>query len=174
MKELLRKKLRERIDKLFEDEDYFPTFDIEDIGDMEGEAKKAFLDDLSKEGGTFIEPTEQEKDTIIAALKRANLDLPSDQHDVIMAQKAIEKILKGEKTPQQIARLKDVMNQMWGEGTINESIRKAIREVIDDILDEKKAKVPKVPKAEKPPKSTSQKKKKKHKIKAPEPPKDIK
>jgi hypothetical protein len=173
MKDFLRKKIREQISILFEN-DYFPTFEPEDMGDMGGEAKKAFLYDLSKEGGSFMEPTDEEINTITAALQQANLELPSDYNELVMAQKMIEKQLQGIKTPQEIARLKDVMNQMWGEGSINESVRKTIREAIDEILDEKKAKVPKVPKTEKEPKSTSQKKKKKYKIKPPKPPKEVK
>lgn len=119
MKNKLRQIIREHISKLFEDDDYFPIFDFEDIEDMEGDAKQAFLDDLSKEGGQFMEPTKEEMKIIKSALNQATLDLPSDYEHLVLAQKMLEKQLKGIKTPEEIARLKDVMKQMAGEGGFN-------------------------------------------------------
>lgn len=156
MRKKIKTIIRKNINKLFENKEYYPTFDFEDIDNMDNAAKNAFIKDYESETGeNFKEPTKEELDSIKTALSRGNLDLPSDQDDIKMAEKMLEKQLAGKKTPEEIARLKDVMEKMWGAGGINES----------------KKKVPKPPKEPKIPKSSSEKKKKEYKIKAPKPPK---
>lgn len=125
MKKILRKLIKEELDKRFS-EDYDPSFDFEDIDDLKGDAKQAFLNDFEKEYGDkytepFKEPTEKELKTITNALFLANLDLPSDASELAMAERMVEKQLSGIKTPNEIKRLKTVMNNMWGKGSLNES-----------------------------------------------------
>jgi ABC-type Na+ efflux pump permease subunit len=157
MREKIRKIIKEHIARIFENEEYYPTFDFEDVPDMQGSAKQAFLSDYEKEfGEEFKEPSESEIKDIVDALYRANLDLPEDYEDLALAQRAIEKQLAGIKTPQEIERMKNIMDDLWGKGAINEK---------------RKLKSEKPPKEPKTPKSTSQKKKKEHKIKPPKPPK---
>jgi hypothetical protein len=121
----LKKIIRKEVSKFF-NENYNPTFDIEDIEDMEGNAKQAFLQDFEKEYGEkynepFKEPTQEELNTIKNALSLANLDLPSDTGDLAMAEEMVEKQLAGIKTPHEINRLKNIMDNMWGKGSLNES-----------------------------------------------------
>ena len=156
---IIRKVIRKNINKLFE-YDYFPTFNSDDATDMEDSAKKSFVNDFrndkdEKFSEPFTEPTDEEIKIIKNALYRANLDLPSDQKDVEKANEILDQQLSLEKSPEQIKRLKDVMEQLWGAGAMNEVKNKA----------------PKVPKEPKITKSSSEKKKKEYKIKSPKLPK---
>jgi len=114
----LRKLIREEVSKMFEDI-YDDEFSLEDVPDMKpgGDAHKAFLDDLAKEKGKYKEPNEEEVDNIIKGLQQANLDLPSDQELIRMAEKKLNRPLE----PSEIEKIKQTMEKIWGTGSYNEN-----------------------------------------------------
>jgi superfamily II DNA helicase RecQ len=123
MEKKIKKIIKEEIEKIFEYEDeYFSSFDFEDISDMEpgGDAHKAFLKDLEKEKsfGKYKEPSEKEIENIVNGLKSANLDLPSDQDLIRQAEKSLNRTLNSAELDK-IRRTKEKMEKIWGAGSYN-------------------------------------------------------
>lgn len=115
----LRKLIRKEVLKMFEGV-YDDEFNIEDIPDMEpgGAAHQAFLDDLKKDKGMYKKPIEGEVDNIIKGLQQANLDLPSEQELIRIAEKKMQRTLE----PSEIEKIKQAMEKIWGTGSYNESV----------------------------------------------------
>lgn len=131
--------IKEVIGKLFEnfdDEDYFSSFEFEDIPEMEpgGAAHQAFLDDLKKDPsmGTYRKPSEDELNKLTKSLQQANLDLPSDQSLMHHAEKNLYQTLN---EPEKIKAIQDKskMKKMFGAGSYNESIRRKIRTILNEL-----------------------------------------
>jgi len=134
----IKTRIKEAIGKLFEnfDDDYFSTFEFEDIPEMEpgGAAHQAFLDDLKKDPsmGTYKKPDENELNKLTKGLQQANLDLPSDDELMHHAEKNLYQTLN---EPKKIKARQDKskMNKMFGAGSYNESIRRKIRTILNEL-----------------------------------------
>lgn len=125
------------VSSMFEgyDDDYFSSFELEDIPEMipGSDAHKAFMDDLRDDpsASDYKEPSEEELNRMIQSLRYANLDLPSDQELIAQARKKLKRELNNSEI-EAVKRTKQRMEKLAGKGSFNESIN--VKENVADMF----------------------------------------